>query len=319
MKAKITGIAHYVPERVVNNAELSERYGTITPERILVKTGIKERRYSDDLTSAGMATKSVEKLLEKTGTRADEIDCIIVGTLTPDYFFPSTAVVVIKNIKAVNAFGFDTVAACPSFLYGLEQAQMMIQVGKAKKIVVCGSDRMSKTINAFEHKTGVLFGDAAAAVLIESCSEEELGINNCSSKVIADDLEDVYFRTPFNSENWSNEKFELDGQKVYRHGVDLTVQTIKDFLQKNSLSLDGFKYIIPHQANMNMLDDIAEQLGVPFSMFLTNLETMGNTAGASVPLCFSQKVEEGVIQKGDRLLLVSFGAGYTLSIADMFY
>jgi 3-oxoacyl-[acyl-carrier-protein] synthase-3 len=319
MKAKITGIAHYVPERVVNNVELSERYGTITPERILVKTGIKERRYSDDLTSAGMATKSVEKLLEKTGARADEIDCIIVGTLTPDYFFPSTAVVVIKNIKAVNAFGFDTVAACPSFLYGLEQAQMMIQVGKAKKIIVCGSDRMSKTINAFEHKTGVLFGDAAAAVLVESSSEEELGINSCSSKVAADDLEDVYFRTPFNSENWSYEKFELDGQKVYRHGVDLTVQTIKDFLKKNSLSLDNFKYIIPHQANMNMLDDIAEQLDIPFSMFLTNLETMGNTAGASVPLCFSQKVEDGTIKKGDRLLLVSFGAGYTLSIADTFY
>ncbi len=319
MKAKITAIAHYIPETVVNNVEIAERYNTITPERILVKTGIKERRYSGDLTSAGMATKSVEKLLEKTGTRADEIDCIIVGTLTPDYFFPSTAVVVIKNIKAVNAFGYDTVAACPSFLFGIEQAQMMIQVGKAKKIIVCGTDRMSRTINSFEHKTGVLFGDAAACVLIEPCSEEEKGINFCCSKVIADDLEDVYFRTPFNSENWSAEKFELDGQKVYRHGVDLTAQTIKDFLQKNSLTLADFKYIIPHQANMNMLDDIAEQLGVPFSMFLTNLETMGNTAGASVPLCFSQKVEKGVIQKCDRLLLVSFGAGYTLSITDTFY
>lgn len=319
MKAKITAIAHYVPEKVVNNIELSERYSTITPDRILGKTGIKERRYSNDLTSAGMATKSVEKLLEKTGTRADQIDCIIVGTLTPDYFFPSTAVVVIKNIKAVNAFGFDTVAACPSFLFGLEQAQMMIQVGKAKKIIVCGTDRMSKTINAFEHKTGVLFGDAAACVLIEACSEEDQGINSCYSKVVADDLEDVYFKTPFNSENWLTEKFELDGQKVYRHAVDLTTQTIKDFLQKNSLTLTDFKYIIPHQANLNMLDDIAEQLNVPFSMFLTNLETMGNTAGASVPLCFSQEVEKGTIQKGDRLLLVSFGAGYTLSITDTFY
>lgn len=319
MKAKITGISHYVPERVVNNEELSERYGTITSDRILMKTGIKERRYSDDLTSADMATKSIENLLKKTGTLANEIDCIIVGTLTPDFFFPSTAVVVIKNIKAVNAFGYDTVAACPSFLFGLEQAQMMIQVGKAKKIIVCGTDRMSKTINSFEHKTGVLFGDAAAAVLVESCSDEEQGINNCFSKVVADDLEDVYFRTPFISENWSAEKFELDGQKVYRHGVDLTAQTIKDFLQKNSLTLSNFKYIIPHQANMNMLDDIAEQLGVPFEMFLTNLETMGNTAGASVPLCFSQKVEKGIIQKGDRLLLVSFGAGYTLSIADLYF
>ena len=319
MKAKITGIAHHIPETVVNNVELAERYKTITADRILAKTGIGERRYSNDLTSAGMATKSVEKLLEKTGTRADEIDCIIVGTLTPDYFFPSTAVVVIKNIKAINAFGYDTVAACPSFLFAIEQAQMMIQVGKAKKIIVCGTDRMSKTINSFEHKTGVLFGDAAASVLVEACSDEEQGINTCQSRVIADDLEDVYFKTPFNSDDWSNEKFELDGQMVYRHGVDLTVKVIKEFLQKNSLALTDFKYIVPHQANMNMLDDIAEQLDVPFSMFLTNLETMGNTAGASVPLCLSQKVDEGIIQKGDRLLLVSFGAGYTLSITDTFY
>ena len=222
-----------------------------------------------------MATKSVERLLEKTGIHAEEIDCIIVGTLTPDYFFPSTAVVVIKNIKAVNAFGYDTVAACPSFLFAVEQAQMMIQLGKAKKIIVCGTDRMSKTINSFEHKTGVLFGDAAASVLIESCSDEEQGINTCYSKVVADDLEDVYFKTPFNSNDWSNEKFELDGQKVYRHGVDLTVETIKDFLKKNSLSLSNFKYIVPHQANMNMLSHIAEKLNIPFAMILTNLETMG--------------------------------------------
>lgn len=319
MKAKISAIAHYVPEKVINNVGLSERYGTITPERILSKTGIKERRYSDNLTSAGMATRSVEKLLEKTRTSAKEIDCIIVGTLTPDYFFPSTAVVVIKNIGAVNAYGFDTVAACPSFLFALEQAQMMIQVGKAKKIIVCGTDRMSKTVNSFEHKTGVLFGDAAASILIEACSEEEKGINTCYSKVVADDLEDVYFRTPFNSNDWVGERFELDGGKVYRHGVSLTAKTIKEFLQKNSLILADFKYIIPHQANMNMLKDIAKILDVPFQMFLTNLETMGNTAGASVPLCFSQKVEKGIVQKGDRLLLVSFGAGYTLSITDTYF
>lgn len=319
MKAKITGTAHYVPDRVVNNEELSERYGTITPDRILMKTGMHERRYSDDLTSAKMASKSVERLLEKTGTRADEIDCIIVGTLTPDYFFPSNAAVVIKKVGAINAFGYDISAACSSFLYGMEQAQMMIQVGKAKKIIVCGTDRMSKTINAFEHKTGVLFGDAAACVLIEPCSDEEQGINACWSKVDADDLEDVYYKTPFNSDNYANEKFELDGHKVYANGTGLSGPFIKEFLQKNSLSITDFKYIVPHQANMNMLDDIAEQLDVPLSMFLTNLEMMGNTAGASVPLCLSQKVEEGVIQKGDRLLLVSFGAGYTLSISDTFY
>jgi 3-oxoacyl-[acyl-carrier-protein] synthase-3 len=319
MKAKISGVAHYVSDVVVNNDQLAKEYGTITSEQILVRTGIQERRYSQELTTAGMATKSVEKLLETTGTRADEIDCLIVGTLSSDYFFPSTAVVVIKNIKAVNAFGFDMVAACPSFLFALEQAQMMIQTGKAKKVIVCGSDRMSKTINAFEHKTGVLFGDAAASVLVEVCGDDEKGINNCYSKVVADDMEDVYFRTPFTSDNWSSEKFNLDGRKVYEHGVGLTAQVINEFLQKHSLTLQDFRYIIPHQANLNMLNDIATRLNVSPSMFLTNLQLMGNTAGASVPLCLSQKFEEGIVQKGDRLLLVSFGSGYTLSIADLFF
>jgi len=319
MKAKITGTAHYIPKKVVNNVELSDRYKTITPDRILMKTGMKERLYSEDLTSADMATKSVEKLLEKTGTRADEIDCIIVGTLTPDYFFPSNAAIVIQDTKAINAFGYDVSAACSSFLYAVEQAQMMIQIGKAKKIIVCGTDRMSKTINAFDHKTGVLFGDAAACVLIEPCSDEEQGINTCWSKLIADNLKDVYYRTPFSSDNWANEKFNLDGHKVYAHGVGYTAPFIKEFLQKNALTLADFKYIVPHQANMNMLEEIAEQLDIPLSKFLINLEKMGNTAGASVPLCLSQEVEKGTILKGDRLLLVSFGAGYTLSITDTFY
>ena len=318
-KAKIIGIAHYIPDRVVTNLDLSKRYNTLTPEEILAKAGIQERHYSDDLTTAGMATKSVELLLEKTGVKANEIDCIIVGTLTPDYFFLSTAVIIIKNVEAVNAYGYDVVAACPSFLFAIEQAQMMIQTGKAKKIIVCGSDRMSKTINSFEYKTGILFGDAAASVLIEASDDSEQGINNCYSRVIADDLEDVYFKTPFNTNDWSQEKFELDGQKVYRHGVDLTVSVINEFLQKNSLKLEYFKYIIPHQANMRMLTSIAKKLNISANMFLTNLETMGNTAGASVPLCFSQKVESGVIQKGDRLLLVSFGAGYTLSVTDTYF
>jgi 3-oxoacyl-[acyl-carrier-protein] synthase-3 len=319
MKAKITGIAHYIPDRIVNNQELEERYGTITADKIFAKTGILERRYSDDLTAADMATKSVEKLLEKTSTQPQEIDCLIVGTLTPDYFFPSTAVVVIKNIKAVNAFGYDTVAACPSFLFGVEQAAMMIESGKAKKVIVGGTDRMTKTIDAFHHKTGVLFGDAAASVLIETCEDGEQGINSCFSRVIADNLEDVYFKTPFTSEKWADEKFELDGQKVYHHGVELTVQVINEFLEKESLTLNDFKYIVPHQANMRMLEEIANRLNVPMDMILTNLETMGNTAGASVPLCLSQKVDEGIVRKGDRLLLVSFGAGYTLSITDTFF
>ena len=319
MKAKITGIAHYLPERIINNEELSARYQTISSERILLRTGIKERRYSEDLTTAGMAVKAIYHLLEKTKTAANEIDCILIGTLTPDYFFPSTAVVVIKEIGAQNAFGYDVVAACPSFMYALEQAQMMIQSGKAKKIIVCGADRMSRTINSFDHKTGVLFGDAAGAVLIEAYPDDVKGINTCKSIVKADNIKDVYYATPFIVDNWYANKFELNGPQVYQHGVGLTADFLSDFFQKNNLKFTDFKYIVPHQSNLNMMIDVAEKLEIPFDMFLANIETRGNTAGASVPLCLSEKVDEGVVKNGDRLLLVSFGAGYTLSLADVYF
>lgn len=317
-KSKITGIAHYVPERVVSNDEMAKKYGTITAEKIFEKTGILERRWSDELTTVGMATECVNRLLKKLGVRADEVDCILIGTLTPDFFFPSTAVAVIKNVCAVNAYGYDIVAACPSFLFGVEQADMMIRIGKAKKVIVCGVDRMSKTVNSFEHKTGVLFGDAAAAILIEPCLENEIGINACYSRVVADDLEDIYFKTRFSSDGLEDEKFNLQGGNVYKNGVGLTVQVINEFLTKNSVSINDFNYIVPHQANMNMISQVAEKLGVPIEKFLMNIRLMGNTAGASVPLCLSQKIDEGIIKKGDRLLLVSFGAGYTLSITDTY-
>ena len=320
MKAVITTIAHYLPQRVVNNTEISNRYPKVgTPADIFQKTGIMERRYSNDLTTGEMAAESVKNLLSKAGVKPSEIDLVLVGTLSPDHFYPSTAVTVIHKVEAVNAWGYDVVAACPSFLFAIPQAVTMIEIGRAKKVVVCGADRMSKTINAFDYKTGVLFGDAAASVLIEAKSDEELGINNCFSKVVADDLEDVYFRTPFNCENWSDEKFELDGKKVYRHGVDLTSDFIGEYLKKYSLTLEDFKFIVPHQANIRMLKEIAVRLNVSFDKFLTNIHNVGNTAGASVPLCLSQKVDEGIVKKGDRLLLVSFGAGYTLSITDLFF
>lgn len=321
MKAVVTTIAHYLPERIVNNDEISIKYPKVgSPDDIFQKTGIIERRYSDDLTTGGMATEAVKTLLKKASLVPNDIDMIIVGTLSPDYFNIATAVLVINNIEARRAWGYDVVAACPSFLMAVQLAVTEIETGGAKRIVVCGADRMSSTLNAFDHKTGVLFGDGAAAVLIEAKQDDDKrGVNNCLSKVVADDMKDVYFRTPFSCDNWADEKFELDGKKVYRHGVDLTSDFIGEFLKKNSLTLEDFKYIVPHQANIRMLKEIAVKLNVPIEKFLVNIHNVGNTAGASVPLCLSQKVEEGIVKKGDRLLLVSFGAGYTLSITDLFF
>lgn len=317
-KAKITGVHSYTPDRIVTNEELALKYGTLTSEQIFEKTGIKERRWSDEKTAVDMAVICINELLEKTNTNRSEIDLLIIGTLTPDFFFPSTSVACIKQLGLNNAYGFDVVAACPSSLYGLDIANGKIKLDENKKVIVCGVDRMSKTTNVFEHKTGVLFGDAAATILLEATTENEQGVNSCACRVVADNLEDVYFRTPFSSNDWGEEKFNLQGGNVYKNGVGLTVQIINEFLERNSLNISDFDYIIPHQANINMIHQVSQQLGVPMERFLMNIEKFGNTGGASVLLSLSQHVEAGILKKGDRVLLVSFGAGYTLAVVDTY-
>jgi 3-oxoacyl-[acyl-carrier-protein] synthase-3 len=320
MKAKITGIGHYLPNKVINNKFLSENYD-ITEQDIFRKTGIKERLYVDEnVTTSDIVCNAVNDLLKNTSKSIEEIGCIIVGTLTPDYFFPSTAVCAINQLKAKNAWGFDLSAACSGFCYGLATATAMIQQGTLCNVIVCGADRMSSTLNSFDYKTAVLFGDGAGAVLVEATNDNDKYIikgNLC--KVVADNLEDVYFKTPFNTSDWSHEKFELEGGKVYRSGVEFMAKIIQQYLQENDLSFDDFDHIVPHQSNMNMLNDTAKLLQISIDKFKINIKDVGNTGGASIPICLSQCIKDGEIKKGDRLLLVSFGAGYTVSIIDLIW
>ena len=317
MKAKITGVGHYLPSNVTDNTKLSGKYN-ITEEYIFSRTGIKERRYVDeDVTTSNIVCGAINNLLINTSKDIEEIDCIIVGTLTPDYFFPSTAVCAINQLKAKNAWGFDLSAACSGFCYGLATATAMIQQGNLRNVIVCGADRMSSTLNSFDYKTAVLFGDGAGAVLLEATNDNEYVMKGNLCRVEADGLEDVYFKTPFNTPDWRHEKFELQGGKVYRSGVKFMADTIKKYLRESNLAFNDFDYIIPHQSNLNMLEDTAKDLGINLNKFKINIESVGNTGGASIPICLSQCVENGEIKKGDRLLLVSFGAGYTVSIIDL--
>jgi 3-oxoacyl-[acyl-carrier-protein] synthase III len=318
MKATITGIGHYLPNKVIDNKFLSDNYN-ITEEYILNRTGIKERRYVDEgITTSDVVCSAIRDLLKNASKSIEDIDCIIVGTLTPDYFFPSTAVCAINQLKAKNAWGFDLSAACSGFCYGMATASAMIQQGALRNAIVCGADRMSTTLNNFDYRTAVLFGDGAGAVLLEASDDnDEYVIKGNLCRVEADNLEDVYFKTPFNTADWGSEKFELQGGKVYRSGVQFMAESVQKYLHENNLTLDDFTYIIPHQSNMNMLIDTAKLLEIDISKFKTNIEVVGNTGGASIPICLSECVQNGEIKKGDRLLLVSFGAGYTVSIIDL--
>lgn len=317
MKATITAISHYLPDKIITNADLASKFA-MEEKSIFKRTGIKERRYADtDTTSAFIIAEAVKKILTTSGKNHSEIDCLIVGTLTPDYFFPSTAVAVINKLELRRAWGFDISAACSGFCYGLSLAKAMIEQGNIKNAIVCGAERMSRTLNGFDYKTGILFGDGCGAALIERTDSLENTIIDTLCKVEADDLNDVYFKTPFSSLDWVNEKFELAGTKVYKHGVQLTIDLIHEYLKKSKTTLEDFTYIVPHQANTRMLREVAEGLKVPIEKFLINIELVGNTGGASIPICLSEMYLDKKIKKGDRLLLCSFGSGYTVSVVDL--
>ena len=316
MNTSITAIAHYLPERIINNSDLAKRYN-LDENSIFKRTGILERRYIEEgTTNTFIIAEAIKKLIDGSGKRFDEIDCLIVGTLTPDYFFPSTAVSVINMLEMKKAWGFDLSAACSGFCYGLNIAKSMIEQGNIKNAIVCGAERMSATLNGFDYKTGILFGDGCGAVLIEP-SQSENKIIDSLCKVEADDLNDVYYKTPFSCTDWVHEKFELSGTKVYKHGVQLTVDLIKEYLQKSNTTLDDYQFVVPHQANMRMLVEISDGLNVTLDKFLINIEHVGNTGGASIPICLSEMHINGKLKKGDRLLLCSFGSGYTVAIVDL--
>jgi len=315
-KARITDVGHYLPERVVGNDELSARYG-ISVEDIVKKTGIKTRRYVEDESTADLVTLACRDLFSRSSVAVDEIDCVIVGTLTPDHFFPSTAVSSINRLGAKNAWGFDLSAACSGFTYGLTVAAGMVEQGSARSVIVCGADRMSKTLNSFDYRTALLFGDGAGVVLVQATDENSNVINGSKNSVVADNLDDVFYKTPFSSTDWASEKFELEGGRVYRAGVGLTIREVQAYLQSRKLKIDDFSHIIPHQSNLNMIRETAAGLGPEaVDRFGVNIRDVGNTGGASIPICLSQFVKNGQIEQGDRVMLAGFGAGYTISIID---
>jgi len=319
-KVILSAVGHYKPKKIVNNKTLSANYN-ISEQNILLKTGIEERRYAAlNENSSEMAVNAIKELLKNSNKEIGDIECIIIGTLTPDYFFPSTAVNIINKLKATKAWGFDLSAACSGFCYGATVAKAMIEVGTIKNAIICGVDKMSATLNSFDYKTAVLFGDGAGAILLEGGKNSDLGVigNVCTVKADNLEVEDVYFKTPFNTIDWSHEKFELQGGKVYRNGVSLMANAIIDYLDNNNLIFDDFDCIVPHQSNLNMIKDTAKELGIPLTKFKINIEKTGNTGGASIPLCLSEFVKKGEIENGDRVLMVSFGAGYTISVFDTF-
>ena len=316
IRASITGVYGYVPDDVLSNRELEKLVDT-SDEWIMTRTGIKERRIlkGDMKGTSIIGTKCVEGLLEKTNTKADEIDLIICATVTPDMFFPSTANLIANNVGALDSYGFDLSAACSGFLYALATGTQFIESGLHKKVIVIGADKMSSIIDYTERKNCVLFGDGGGAVLLEP-SIDDTGIQDHILKSDGSGGEMLCLKAggslrPASSETIKNKEHYIyqEGSSVFKFAVTNMADISEEIMLKNNLTSDDISFLVPHQANKRIIDATANRMGVGPEKVLLNIEKYGNTTAGTIPLCLWDF--EKSFKKGDNLILAAFGGGFT--------
>ncbi len=313
----IIGTGSYVPERILSNAELEKLVDT-SDEWIVTRTGIRERRIADaqELTS-DMSTAAALKAIEQAGIGVDEIDLIIVATVTPDMMFPSTACWVQKKIGATNAACFDVLAACSGYIYGLEIAQQFITNHTHNTVLVIGADKLSTLVNWEDRNTCVLFGDGAGAAVLRN-RENSHGI--ISTYMGSDgNYSDILYmpgggcKIPITAENVEQKlnTIHMNGRDVYKQAVTSMHRAAEQALAQSGLTTDDLSCIIPHQANYRIIEGIAERLKVTMDRFYINLDRYGNTSAAAVAIALDEASRSGRFQRGDYILLVVFGGGLT--------
>ncbi|MDX1618108.1 MAG: beta-ketoacyl-ACP synthase III [Balneolaceae bacterium] len=316
IRAKITAVGHFLPEHRLTNHDLEQMVET-DDEWIRTRTGIEERRIlkDPDKASAFMATKAAEEILANRGIDADEVDAIIVATVTPDYLFPATACLVQKHLGASNAFGYDLSAACSGFLFGLTTAANMIEAGRAEKVLLIGSDKMSSIVDYEDRTTCILFGDAAAGVLLEP-SDDETGIIDYLQYTDGD-LECALYqpaggsRHPATQETVAGKKHYIkqDGRTVFKKATEGMADVSLEVMEKNNLSADEVAWLVPHQANKRIIDATARRMGLSSEKVMINIDKYGNTTAATIPLCLYDWKDK--MNYGDNIILSAFGGGYT--------
>ena len=319
MMAKISGVGHYVPEKVLTNSDLEKMMDT-NDEWIVSRTGISERRIvSDGEATSHMGIHAIRELLDFTDTDPGEIDVIIVATVTPDRMFPATACLIQEEIGANNCWGFDLSAACSGFLFALNSASRFVESGAYKKVVVVGADTMSSIMNYEDRNTSILFGDGAGAVMVEPSEEEGFGILDSLSSIDGSGAEYLYMAAGGSEKPASHETVDArehflyqDGRTVYINAVKGMAEVSVQILERNGLEGADVDLFIPHQANKRIIDSTAKRLGIDESKVVLNIDKYGNTTAATIPLGIYEAVRDGRLKKGDITVLAAFGAGYTL-------
>ncbi len=317
LRATITAVGHYVPERILSNRDLETMVDT-TDEWIRTRTGIEERRILDDGATSDLGARAVQALLANRGLTPDQIDLIIVATVTPDMFFPSTACLIQEKVKAKNAWGFDLSAACSGFLFALITGAQFVENGVHKRVVVVGADKMSSITDYTDRNTCILFGDAAAAVLLEPTDDMSSGILDHILRCDGSGEPALNMRgggslNPPTHETVDKNMHVLfqDGKAVFKVAVVGMADVSVEIVERNKLSGHDIDWLVPHQANMRIIDATAERMGIDRSKVMININRYGNTTAATIPLCLSEWWQAGKVRKGQRLVLAAFGAGYT--------
>ena len=317
MRATITSTAHHVPEKILTNYDIEKMVQT-SDEWIQNRTGIKQRHIvSDDEASSDLSTHVANKLLKKRGINPEQIDIIIVGTVTPDHLTPSTAAIVQNNINAQNAWAFDLSAACSGFLFGLETGSKLIESGKYKTVMVIGVDTMTSILDFKDRETCIIFGDGAGGVILEP-SKSDNGIISSILKTDGSGASSLNVlaggsRKPATKETIANREHFIrqDGKKVFKFAVKRMTDVSKELLLKNGLSGNDIKLFIPHQANKRIIDATGERCGIPKDRVFINIDRYGNTTAGTIPIALNEAVENKLINNGDYILLSAFGSGFT--------
>ena len=317
-KAKLTAVTHHVPDHVVTNFELEKTLDT-TDEWIRTRTGIRQRHVAAEGEAASdLSFVATQALLEQRNISAEEIDCIIVATITPDMFFPSTANVLQEKIGATRAWGFDLAGACTGFVYALATASQFVHTGAYKKVLVVGVDIMTSIIDPKDRNTFVLFGDGAGAALLEPAEQDEEGVIDFLLR--SDGSGGKYLHMPAGgslhpSTHETVEKrmhfVHQDGRGVFRAAVPGMAEVSAEILARNNFTASDLALYVPHQANARIIEAAVNRLGLDREKLVMNIDRFANTTAGTIPIGLSEAYQQGRLKKGDLVLLASFGAGFT--------
>lgn len=317
MPATITSIAHYFPPDVYTNSYF-EKYLDTSDEWIVERTGIRERRFAKNGATSDLIVPAAKLCLERRGMKPTDVDCIIVATVTPDYMFPPTASVVQNKLGASNAWGFDLSAACSGFVFALVTAAKLVESGATRNVLLCGADKMSAITDFQDRSQAVLFGDGAGVALIEMSDDPGLGILDQILRIDGEGGKFLYQAAggsakPASHETVDNREHYIhqEGRIVFKAAVKGMADITVEIMEKNNLTKDEISWLVPHQANLRIISATAQRMGLPMDKVMVNIDRYANTTAATIPSCLSEWYESGKLKKGDKIIIASFGAGFT--------